>query len=86
MAPTTRREIQQARAMINYILLVSRQGTQNSPRALLSPEVIVEPCKPPSFYREGSPVEMVHHHLAQSQGKDCQGRDATRPRPKNADV
>jgi hypothetical protein len=63
--------------MINYILLVSRQGMS---LRLLARDVRLSSC------REGSPREMVHDSAAQAEGEDREGRHAARPRPPDAHV
>ena len=64
----------QAVAMINYILLVSRQGW-----CTYTLEYIHEPLVYVLPNSESPPCEMVHDDAPESQGQDCERRHAARP-------
>ena len=65
--------------MINYMLLVSRQGVL-AYRTRSAGNLTQERD------REGPPLEMVHHDVAEGEGEDRQGRHAARPRAADAHV
>ena len=63
--------------MINYILLVSRQGTETRP-TILSRHLSRIRSENAWFQRQGQVTEMVHDDVTESQSQDRQRCDAAR--------
>jgi hypothetical protein len=71
--------------MINYILLVSRQGTETRP-AVLSRYLSTIQSENSGLQRQSQVTEMVHDDVAESQSQDRQRRDAARACEADEDV
>jgi len=65
--------------MINYILLVSRQGTEAHPTGLVRSETS-------GSQRQSQVTEMVHHDAPEGQSQDRQGCNPARTREADEDV
>jgi len=63
--------------MINYILLVSRQGTETRPTISFRYLSRIR-SENAGFQRQSQVTEMVHDDVTESQSQDRQGRDAAR--------